>query len=203
MGGWGVGVVYGCVFWYPHLLGYWSGYRSLGSPLGYLPIGILIRTLEIEREIDQEILMKKGFMFLALPSGISTAQEIGRFIDPEFSDISINQDIHLEIMRCIGRLWNRSGAWSGDRYRGGFGVVGIVFWDLYRSGDWLVDMECEREISILINRRSYGISTCQEIDQGSDQELDQDIVLKQSLVFVVFPSGFNWGIVRIQLDTTI
>ena len=64
-------------------------------------------------------------------------------------------------------------------------------------------MECDREIRISINRRSYGISTCQDIDQGGDQELDQDIMLKQSLVFVVFPSGFNWGIVRIQLDTTI
>ena len=53
------------------------GDRSIGIPLGSLPIKRSIGRSEIEREINQDILMEKGLVFLASPSGISTDQEIG------------------------------------------------------------------------------------------------------------------------------
>ena len=63
------------------------------------------------------------------------------------------------------------------------------------SGDW----EFDRDIGSSINWGSSGIYTCWEIAW----ELDRKIVLVTDLVFVAWPSGYDRGIVKEQIETAV
>ena len=55
----------------------------------------------------------------------------------------------------------------------------------------------------MIDRGSSGISTCQDIDWENNWEIDRNIVLNKGLVSVASPSGFDFGMVTIQIYTTV
>ena len=66
-------------------------------------------------------------------------------------------------------------------------------------GDCLGDQEFNLEIRRSIDQGFSGISTFLEIAW----EINRKIVIVKGLVAVASPLGHNWGIVAIQIDTTV
>ena len=129
--------------WWTRILGYslcW--YHLILLPIESLHIGRLLGKLDIEREINQEILMDTCLVLFSSLSGISTCLED---LDLNISGvlfISINRDIDREIDReiwssimiLIRRLWEQPWFRLGDCGEDGFGSVGIVL--VSSSGDY-------------------------------------------------------------------
>ena len=79
------------------------------------------------------------------------------------------------------------------------GFVSVFFWGLYKLGDRSDNQDFNQEIGSLIDQGFSWILTCWDIAW----EIDRKIMLVKELVLVASPLGYNWGVVAIQIDTTV